>query len=145
MEDSGILLMETLAVRHHPMQQRFIEGKTRNSCQQPTITYNHHNKENIKCSEADREQIRIIQLSCSITFYLNHQINVDHLMFFLSCFVPRAPWQMSVRVAPSTIKCGSVQNSWGTQRRPMGRTGHRNDWNISARSQTTKCHNVLQF
>lgn len=39
---------------------------------------------------------------------------------------------MSVRVAPSTIKCGSVQNSCGTQRRPMGQTGHKNDRNISA-------------
>lgn len=33
-----------------------------------------------------------------------------------TCFrcrhLPRAPWQMSVRVAPPTINCGSLQSSW---------------------------------
>lgn len=41
-KDSSILLMEALAMRHHPMQQGFIEGKARNGCQQPTISYNQY-------------------------------------------------------------------------------------------------------
>lgn len=47
-KDSSILLMEALAMRHHPMQQGFIQGEARNGCQQPTISYNQYIEKKLK-------------------------------------------------------------------------------------------------
>jgi len=58
-KDPSILLMEALAMRHHPMQQGFIEGEARNGCQQPTISYN------IKITSVEKQMGNMLHCCCS--------------------------------------------------------------------------------
>lgn len=92
-EDAGVALLEALPVRHHAVQEGLVEGQRGDGRQQPAVTWAGPKPPNS---------------------WRNHpQKTPDRGGRKDGGSSPSAPWQMSVRVAPSTMNCGRGHSSCG--------------------------------